>query len=125
LKGREPEFLNTLRGDPVYQRLFAQAFPGTVNVYTLKSVTKAIAAFEPNHFPEVAIRPIPLGQRLIGDLGTFLKTKLFRTAACDYAFDLTLPDAHDHVRHDVTECDFSYFPFQLISGRNKHDIRMP
>src|SRR6266478_5417477 len=46
LKGREPEFLKTLLRDPVYQRLFPQAFPGTVDVYTLKNVTKAIAAFE-------------------------------------------------------------------------------
>jgi len=46
LKGHEPEFLNILRSDPVYKRLFPQAFPGTVDVYTLKNVTKAIAAFE-------------------------------------------------------------------------------
>ncbi len=46
LKGHEPEFLNTLRLDPLYQRLFPQAFPEEGDVYTLKNVTKAIAAFE-------------------------------------------------------------------------------
>jgi cytochrome c peroxidase len=46
LKGHEQEFLNTLRRDPVYQRLFPGVFPGTGDVYTLENVTKAIAAFE-------------------------------------------------------------------------------
>jgi len=46
LKGHEQEFLNTLRRDPLYQRLFLQAFPETGDVYTLQNVTKAIAAFE-------------------------------------------------------------------------------
>jgi cytochrome c peroxidase len=45
LKGREREFLNVVRQDPVYRKLFAQAFPGD-NPYTLDNVTKAIAAFE-------------------------------------------------------------------------------
>ena len=46
LKGHEPEFLDALRRDPLYQRLFPAAFPGTDGVYTLANVTKAIAAFE-------------------------------------------------------------------------------
>lgn len=46
LKGHEQEFLNTLRLDPLYQRLFPQAFPETGDLYTLPNVTKAIAAFE-------------------------------------------------------------------------------
>jgi len=46
LKGREREFLDTVRGDPVYRRLFPKAFPGDGDVYTLRNVTKAIAAFE-------------------------------------------------------------------------------
>lgn len=46
LKGHEQEFLNALRGDPVYQRLFPQAFPEAGEIYTLANVTKAIAAFE-------------------------------------------------------------------------------
>jgi cytochrome c peroxidase len=46
LKGHEQEFLNTLRRDPLYQRLFPQAFPETRDVYTLQNVTKSIAAFE-------------------------------------------------------------------------------
>jgi cytochrome c peroxidase len=46
LKGHEPEFLDELRRDPPYQRLFPVAFPGTDGVYTLANVTKAIAAFE-------------------------------------------------------------------------------
>jgi cytochrome c peroxidase len=46
LKGHEPEFLTTVRGDPVYQKLFSQAFPGERDPYTLADVTKAIAAFE-------------------------------------------------------------------------------
>jgi cytochrome c peroxidase len=46
LKGHEPEFLNTLRRDPLYKRLFTEAFPGPGDVYTLENVTKAIATFE-------------------------------------------------------------------------------
>jgi cytochrome c peroxidase len=46
LKGHEPEFLQSIRGDPVYQRLFPQAFPGETDLSTLRNVTKAIAAFE-------------------------------------------------------------------------------
>lgn len=46
LKGHEPAFLNTLRSDPVYRRLFPEAFPETGDIYTLKNVTKAIATFE-------------------------------------------------------------------------------
>jgi cytochrome c peroxidase len=45
LKGREQEFLGVLKSDPVYQKLFPQVFAGEDN-YTLKNVTKAIAAFE-------------------------------------------------------------------------------
>ena len=46
LKGHEPDFLAAVRGDPVYQRLFPQAFPGENDVYTLGNVARAIAAFE-------------------------------------------------------------------------------
>jgi len=46
LKGHESQFLDALRRDLVYQRLFSEAFPGTDDVYTLVNVTKAIAAFE-------------------------------------------------------------------------------
>ena len=45
-KGHETEFLETLRRDPLYQRLVPRAFPGPDDVYTLANVTKAIAAFE-------------------------------------------------------------------------------
>jgi cytochrome c peroxidase len=46
LKGREPEFLRTVRRDPVYQRLFPEVFGREADAYTLQNVTKAIAAFE-------------------------------------------------------------------------------
>ena len=46
LKGHEQEFVNTLRRDPLYQRLFAEAFPEGGDVYTLQNATKAIATFE-------------------------------------------------------------------------------
>jgi cytochrome c peroxidase len=46
LKGHEQEFLNTLRRDPVYQRLFPQAFTESADLYTLQNVTRAIATFE-------------------------------------------------------------------------------
>jgi cytochrome c peroxidase len=46
LKGHEEEFLNTLRRDPLYRRLFPEAFPEAGESCTLKNVTKAIAAFE-------------------------------------------------------------------------------
>jgi cytochrome c peroxidase len=46
LKGHEPELLETLRHDPIYQTLFPQAFPGPADPYTIPNVTKAIAAFE-------------------------------------------------------------------------------
>jgi cytochrome c peroxidase len=46
LKGHEQEFLAALRGDPLYQGLFRQAFPDAGDAFTLLNVTKAIAAFE-------------------------------------------------------------------------------
>jgi cytochrome c peroxidase len=46
LKGREGDFLGAIRRDPVYQRLFPQAFPGSDSLFTVKNVAKAIAAFE-------------------------------------------------------------------------------
>ena len=46
LKGHEREFLEVLQSEPAYQPLFAKAFPGETNPYTLRNVTKAIAAFE-------------------------------------------------------------------------------
>jgi len=46
LKGHEQEFLEKLRREPVYQRLFPLAFPDEANLYTLANVTKALAAFE-------------------------------------------------------------------------------
>ena len=46
LKGHESDFLGAAKSTPVYQRLFPAAFPGESDPYTLKNVTKAIAAFE-------------------------------------------------------------------------------
>ena len=46
LKGREVNFLAAARSTPVYRRLFPAAFPGESDPYTLKNMTKAIAAFE-------------------------------------------------------------------------------
>ncbi len=46
LKGREQQFLNVVRRDSVYLRLFPQAFPESSDIYTLQNVTRAIAAFE-------------------------------------------------------------------------------
>jgi cytochrome c peroxidase len=46
LKGREQEFLDAVRLDPIYQKLFPKAFPGASDLYTFPNVTKAIAAFE-------------------------------------------------------------------------------
>src|SRR5262249_46810949 len=37
LKGHEPEFLNSVRRDPVYRRLFPQAFPEANDIYTLQN----------------------------------------------------------------------------------------
>jgi hypothetical protein len=46
MKGHESEFLQSIGAEPVYQRLFPQAFPEETDLYTLRNVTKAIAAFE-------------------------------------------------------------------------------
>jgi len=43
---QEHRFLNQVSADATYQRLFAAAFPGVANPYTLWNVTKAIATFE-------------------------------------------------------------------------------
>jgi len=42
----EPQFLRLLGADPVYRRLFPQAFPGEGNPYAIPNVARAIAAFE-------------------------------------------------------------------------------
>jgi cytochrome c peroxidase len=46
LNDHEPEFVAMLPQDPVYRRLFPQAFPNETDLYSLRNVTKAIAAFE-------------------------------------------------------------------------------
>jgi cytochrome c peroxidase len=51
MAGREAELFARLRSDATYRRLFAQAFPaearqGEAALYSLSTVTKAIAAFE-------------------------------------------------------------------------------
>lgn len=46
LKGREQAYLDIVRNDPTYRKLFLQAFPDDVDPYTLTNITKAIATFE-------------------------------------------------------------------------------
>lgn len=46
LKGFETRFLNEVRQDPVYRKLFPVAFPEKADPYTVPNVLKAIAAFE-------------------------------------------------------------------------------
>jgi len=46
LLGHEREFLATVAAEPIYIRLFPEAFPGERDPYTLPNVTRAIAAFE-------------------------------------------------------------------------------
>ncbi len=51
MAGREAELFARLRGDATYRRLFAQAFPaearqGGAALYSLSTLTKAIASFE-------------------------------------------------------------------------------
>jgi cytochrome c peroxidase len=48
LKGHEKEFLNGVRNDSLYARLFPKAFPEEEggDVYTIENVAKALAAFE-------------------------------------------------------------------------------
>jgi cytochrome c peroxidase len=50
LKGRERQFLDILRHDPVYQKLIPQALPAAGDALTLGDLTKAIAAFERTNF---------------------------------------------------------------------------
>jgi cytochrome c peroxidase len=46
LAGQEVELLRRLRAEPVYQRLFGQAFPGGSAPYSVSNVTRALAAFQ-------------------------------------------------------------------------------
>jgi cytochrome c peroxidase len=46
LKGHEDRFLNEIARDPVYQKLFPEAFPGKKSLFTMSNVAKAIASFE-------------------------------------------------------------------------------
>jgi cytochrome c peroxidase len=46
LKGREQSYLDAVRRDPIYQKLFPRAFPDSSDPFTLSTVTKSIAAFE-------------------------------------------------------------------------------
>jgi cytochrome c peroxidase len=46
LKGHEQSFIHKLKGDPIYRRLFPEAFGPGNDVYSIENVTKAIAAFE-------------------------------------------------------------------------------
>ena len=46
LKGHEDRFLNEIARDPVYQKLFPEAFPAEKSFFTMSNVAKAIASFE-------------------------------------------------------------------------------
>lgn len=46
LKGREHILLQQLGHEPVYQRLFPEAFPESAAPFTVENVTKALAAFQ-------------------------------------------------------------------------------
>src|SRR5689334_24041834 len=46
LKGNEDRFLKMLKDDGMYRGLFPQSFPEDVDPFTMRNVTKAIAAFE-------------------------------------------------------------------------------
>ncbi len=46
LGGREEELLGRLRREPRYRRLFAEAFPGATDPFTVDNLTRAVASFE-------------------------------------------------------------------------------
>ena len=46
MTGKEDVLLRRLRDEPAYRRLFAAAFPGEPDPFTLANVTKALASFE-------------------------------------------------------------------------------
>jgi cytochrome c peroxidase len=46
LKGQDARLLSDIRNDAIYQKLFPEAFRGEEPLYTIRNVTKAIAAFE-------------------------------------------------------------------------------
>ncbi len=46
LKGHEDRFLSDISKDSTYRKLFPEAFPGEGAPYTMRKVTKALAAFE-------------------------------------------------------------------------------
>lgn len=46
LKGQEGRLLTDLRNEPVYQGLFAAAFPGQPDPFRIENVTRALAAFQ-------------------------------------------------------------------------------
>lgn len=46
MEGREQELLARLRSDPLYVRLFAEAFPDAQDPFTLTHLTRALASFQ-------------------------------------------------------------------------------
>lgn len=46
LRGQEGRLLQDLRGERTYRRLFAQAFAGEVQPFTIANITRALAAFQ-------------------------------------------------------------------------------
>ena len=46
LTGKEQQLFDRLRADARYQRLFAEAFPGVADPFSLGTITKAIASFQ-------------------------------------------------------------------------------
>ncbi|MEW6128733.1 MAG: MbnH family di-heme enzyme [Acidobacteriota bacterium] len=46
LSGKDVEVLQRLKGEPIYQKLFAAAFPEDRDPFTLGNLTKALASFE-------------------------------------------------------------------------------
>ena len=46
MSGKEAVLLERLKGDALYRKLFAQAFPSEVDPFSIHSITQAIASFE-------------------------------------------------------------------------------
>ncbi len=46
LAGREDELIERLESDARYRRLFREAFPGTIDPFTVQNITRALASFQ-------------------------------------------------------------------------------
>jgi cytochrome c peroxidase len=120
--GKEALLLDRVKAEPVYQRLFPQAFPGERDPFSIVSITRAIASFErtllsggspyDRYRTQMDLKAVS-GDALIGeDLFFNERASCFR---CHGGFNFT--NTVDYAGKAVVEIEFHNTGLYNIDGR--------